>query len=72
MVEETFDAGERVRDVVRLPVRAEQEGGRGRCGGGVTERGGVVFEEVEEGEEGEEEGEAPQWGAPQGEVEGEG
>lgn len=47
-----------VRDVVRLPVAGQQERGYGRRGR-VRNGGRVVFEEVEEGEEEEEEWEAP-------------
>lgn len=49
-----------MRDVVRGTVLREQKGGHGR-GRGVVSCRGVVFEEVEEGEGGEEEGGAPEW-----------
>lgn len=58
VVDESFEEGQPVRDVVCFAVAGQEEGGdccRGRVGDG----GSVVFEEVEEGEEEEEEGEAP-------------
>lgn len=58
VVEEGFEEGGAVGDVVGFAVAGEEEG-RDGCGGRVREGGGVVFEVVEEGEEGEEEGEAP-------------
>lgn len=58
VVEEGFEEGGAVGDVVGFAVAGEEEGGDG-CGGRVRAGGGVVLEVVEEGEEGEEEGEAP-------------
>lgn len=49
-----------MRDVVRAAVLGQQERARGG-GGRVVPRCGPVFEEVEEGEGGEEEGGAPEW-----------
>ena len=54
VVEEAFEEGKAVGDVVGFSVAGEEEGGDGGCGG-VEERGGVEFEEVEEGEEEEKE-----------------
>ena len=60
-----------MRDVVSFPVLGEEESVYARCCG-VVARGGIVFEEVEEGEGGEEVGEAPVGGVGGGgEVEGE-
>ena len=56
VVEETFEEGEAVGDVVGFSIAGEEEGGDGG-GGGVGERGDVEFEEVEEGEEEDEEDE---------------
>lgn len=59
--QQTLEDGGRVRDVVRAPVLAQQEGGHG----GVPRVVGCcrpVFEEVEERECAEEEGEAPKRG----------
>lgn len=60
VVDEGFDEGQPVRDVVCFAVAGQEEGGDGGCGW-VGEGGGVVFEVVEEGEEEQEEGEAPEW-----------
>ena len=60
-----------MRDVISLPVLGEEESVYA-CRCGVVARGGVVFEEVEEGEGGEEVGEAPVRGVGRGgEVKGE-
>ncbi len=56
MVEERFQKGQSVRNVVCFAVAGEEECGHGCCGG-VRKGGREVFEEVEEGEEEEEEGE---------------
>lgn len=48
-------------DRVGGPVLREQEGGDGCCGW-VVAGCGPKFEEVEEGERGDEEGDAPEWG----------
>ena len=70
MVDESFRKGERVGDVVCFSVAGEEEGRHGR-GGRVRDGGRVVFEEVEEGEEEEEEGQAVEWGKVyEGEVQG--
>lgn len=58
--QETFDDGGAVRDVVRPPVRAEQEGRHGRMSR-VVPRRDEVFEEVEQAERSQEEGHAPEW-----------
>ena len=68
VVDEAFEEGEAMGDVVGFSVAGEEEGGDGGCGR-VGERGGVEFEKVEEGEEEEEEWEAPEGGAG-GEVDG--
>ena len=60
-----------MRDVIGLPILGEKESADA-CSGGVVARGGVVFEEVEEGEGGEEVGKAPVGGVGcDGEVQGE-
>ena len=60
-----------MRDVISLPVLGEEESVHA-CRCRVVARGGVVFEEVEEGEGGEEVGEAPVGGVSfGGEVESE-
>ena len=70
VMQETFQECHCVRDVISLPILSEEEGVYA-CGCGVVARGGVVFEEVEEGEGGEEVGEAPVGGVGGcGEVEG--
>ncbi len=68
---ETLQKRHRVCDVISLPVLGEEESIYA-CSGGVVARGGVVFEEVEEGDGGEEVGEAPVGGVScGGEVKGE-
>lgn len=71
VMQETLQERHCVRDVIGLPVLGEEESVYA-CSGGVVARCGVVFEEVEEGEGGEEVGEAPVGGLScGGEVEGE-
>lgn len=56
-----FEKGAAMGYVVGASVLGEEEGGDGG-GEGVVEGCGLVFEVVEEGEGGEEEGEAPEGG----------
>ena len=57
--------------VIRAPILRQEESGNGG-GEGVVQRCDLVFEVVEEGEGGEEEGEAPEGGGDgEGEVDGE-
>ncbi len=70
-MQETLQERHCVRDVISFPILGEEESVYARCCR-VVARGGVVFEEVEEGEGGEEVGEAPVGGVGGGgEVEGE-
>lgn len=71
VMQETLHERHCMRDVICFPILGKEESANA-CSGGVVACGGVVFEEVEEGEGGEEVGEAPVVGVGGGgEVEGE-
>lgn len=65
---DAFKERERVRGVIRRAVAEQECGDRG--GGRVVERCGVEFEPVEESEGEGEEGEAPEGGGEEEEVDG--